>query len=302
MRLRQKGKEEVMTVTVFTPTYNRGYIIDKLYKSLLEQTDKDFEWIVVDDGSTDNTKEYFDMIIGRDNLFEIKYVRQENGGKHRAVNRGVELANGKVFFIVDSDDYLTSDAIEKIKGWCDSLDDVHKYAGVSGLRGYSAEQVIGGGGKEDDSYIDAKNTQRRELNLLGDKAEAYFTDVLRKYPFPEFDGEKFVTEETVWNAIAKDGYYLRWFNSIIYICEYLDDGLTKSGVAKYVNNPQGTLYWARQQLEIFSDLRVRMKTIYVYFIAVRGKKKKRDIARDLGVSLTALNIAVLLAKLKRVRL
>lgn len=290
-----------MMVTVFTPTYNRGYIIDKLYKSLLTQTDKNFEWLVVDDGSTDNTEEYFSS-LAEENMIRLRYIKQENGGKHRAINRGVELALGEIFYIVDSDDSITSDAIEKINAWCLSLDNTYKFAGVSGLRGYDSQKIIGGHGSENEGYIDAKNTQRKECNLLGDKAEAYFTAVLRKYPFPEFEGEKFVTEEVVWNAIAKDGYYLRWFNSIIYICDYLDDGLTKSGAAKYVNSPQGTLYWAKQQLEVFSDLRTRMKTVFVYYTAVKGKKSKREIARDLGVRLSTVNIAVILAKFKRVRL
>ena len=74
-----------MTITVFTPTYNRRYLIDRLYKSLCSQTDKSFEWIVVDDGSTDETIEYFSEITKKDNSFEIKYVKQENGGKHRAI-------------------------------------------------------------------------------------------------------------------------------------------------------------------------------------------------------------------------
>jgi glycosyltransferase involved in cell wall biosynthesis len=289
-------------VTVFTPTYNRAYIINKLYLSLLSQTDKDFEWVVVDDGSTDSTQEYFATLAKTEHAFAIKYVKQENGGKHRAINRGVQLAKGEIFFIVDSDDCLTSDAIEKIKRWFGTLDTTKKFAGVAGLRGYSSNRVIGGCGNESEYYLDAKNTQRKKYNLLGDKAEAYFTEILRAYPFPEFDGEKFVTEEVVWNAVAKHGYYLRWFNEIIYICDYLEDGLTKSGAAKYVNNPQGTLYWAQQQLAIFSDFKVRMKTIFTYYTAVRAKKKKREIAMDLGIHTCSVNLAVLLAKLKRVKL
>ena len=145
-------------ISVFTPTYNRGYIIDKLYQSLLEQTDKDFEWIVIDDGSKDETEEYFETIMKNDNPFPIYYQKVPNGGKHRAINKGVSLANGEMFFIVDSDDYLLPFAIERIKQWFETLDDSKKWAGVSGLRGHAQNQVIGGSNSE--NYIDAKNIER----------------------------------------------------------------------------------------------------------------------------------------------
>ncbi|MGN1053427.1 MAG: glycosyltransferase family A protein, partial [Candidatus Scatosoma sp.] len=96
-------------ITVFTPTYNRGYIIHKLYASLLNQTDKNFEWLVIDDGSTDDTERYFTRLLKQKNPFTVRYIKQENGGKHRAINRGVAAATGEIFFIVDSDDFLSAD-------------------------------------------------------------------------------------------------------------------------------------------------------------------------------------------------
>lgn len=285
-------------ITVFTPTYNRGYLIEKLYLSLLEQTDKNFEWVVVDDGSTDDTEAFFKAIQEKDNPFEISYIKQPNGGKHRAINRGVQLARGELFFIVDSDDYLTENAIEKIELWEKSLPATKKWAGVSGARGYSENQPIGGIGKG--SYVDAKNTQRGKCNLLGDKAEAYYTELLRQYPFPEFDGENFITEEVVWNAIASDGYYLRWYPDIIYICEYLDDGLTKSGNSKNINNPQGVLYWAKQQLKVFPhNIKKKLKAVHVYYESVREKKTIEAISSDLGVSKIYCRLANLGAKIVR---
>ena len=99
-------------ITVFTPTYNRAYILENLYRSLQRQTCKTFEWLVVDDGSADNTKELFERWQQEDNFFPIRYVKQENGGKCRAINQGLKLADGELFFTVDSDDYLTDDALE----------------------------------------------------------------------------------------------------------------------------------------------------------------------------------------------
>lgn len=111
-----------MRITVFTPTFNRGYIIEKLYESLKNQTFKEFEWLVIDDGSNDNTEEIFDKINKNNDFFKVRYYKKENGGKHRAINQGVELAEGELFFIVDSDDQLTSYALEYIDKWEKSIE------------------------------------------------------------------------------------------------------------------------------------------------------------------------------------
>ncbi len=284
-------------ITVFTPTYNRKNTLNKLYESLLSQTDKNFEWLVVDDGSTDGTESYFADISSRENPFDVVYVKQQNGGKHRAINKGVSLARGEIFFIVDSDDYLTPDAVEKLSAWINTLGNEKKWAGVSGCRGYENGKTIGGGITK--KFIDAKNTERRKYGLLGDKAEAYFTEVLKKYPFPEFDGENFITEEVVWNRIAEDGYYLRWFGDIIYICEYLEGGLTKSGDEKYAKNPQGTLYWAKLHLRVFhGKLRDEMKAVCRYYEAVKGKKTKKEIAEELGVGRFFISFSLFIKKIR----
>ena len=284
-------------ITVFTPTFNRAYIINELYKSLKNQTDKDFEWLVVDDGSTDDTEKFFAEVALNEKEFEVRYIKQENGGKHRAVNRGVKEARGELFFIADSDDTLTTDAIEKLKKWVATLGNDKKFAGVSGLRGYSDNSVIGGGGNGG-TYVDATNLERGKKNLLGDKAEAYFTDVLKKYPFPEFDGEKFVSEEVVWNKIAADGYYIRWYSEVIYFTEYLEDGLTKSA-NKYAENPQGTLYWAKGQLEYFKgDLKSELSAIKRYYFAVRDKKSDGEIVKDLNVGRFKLFLVKVISFLK----
>ena len=122
-------------ITVFTPTYNRAYIIETLYRSLQRQTYRDFEWLVVDDGSADNTKALFDAWQQEDNFFPIRYIKQENGGKCRAINHGLKLAQGELFFTVDSDDYLTDDALEKVAAWDAELPDKAQYCGFVGNRG-----------------------------------------------------------------------------------------------------------------------------------------------------------------------
>lgn len=276
-------------ITIFTPTFNRCNLIDKLYQSLLEQTQKNFEWLVVDDGSTDGTENYFSNLLKQTHPFPIRYIKQENGGKHRAINRGVANAKGKLFFIVDSDDTLLPCAIEKINRWIETLDYSHKWAGISGLKGFSEKKIVGQSNTQ--SFIDVKNTERHKYHLDGDKAEIYITEILKKYPFPEIPGENFISEEIVWNAIARDGYYLRWFNEIIYICSYLESGLTKDNF-KDERCPQGRLLWAKGQLKSFpNDWRKRYSAISIYYNAVRKKKKINVIANELDISVAVVFIA-----------
>ena len=269
-------------ITIFTPTYNRKDLIERLYQSLLSQTQKNFEWLVVDDGSTDDTEKYFSQLLSQQQQFSIHYIKQKNGGKHRAINKGVQKASGELFFIVDSDDYLTENAIEKINQWAVTLDDSHKWAGISGLKGYSKKNIVGQHNTA--LYVDAKNSERRKKHLEGDKAEIYFTSILKQYPFPEILGENFISEEIVWNAIARDGYYIRWFNEVIYICNYLEGGLTKD-YSKDKNNPQGRLLWAKGQLETFPhSWRDRFLAIGIYRHAVSKTKSISQTAKELGVS------------------
>lgn len=228
-------------VTVFTPTYNRGYRLGKLYESLKSQTSKAFEWIVINDGSTDDTDEIVKKWLKEEKDFPIIYKKVPNGGKHRAINKAVQMAKNDAFFIVDSDDYLLDDAVEKADRWFSQISENENFAGVSGLKCELDGKPVGGYGNFEGEYVDCTNLQRHLYNLLDDKAEIYKTSVLKKYPFPEFEGENFLPESLIWDSIAKDGYNIRWFNEIIYVCEYLSDGLTASSDKKFMDNPKGFL-------------------------------------------------------------
>lgn len=286
-------------ITVFTPTYNRAGLVKRLYQSLMLQTCYDFEWIVVDDGSTDNTQQVFDEIVKRENPFQIKYLKQTNGGKHRAINRGLKEAGGFMFFIVDSDDYLVPNAIQKVIEWEKSLDKSKKWAGVSGLRGYDTSNPIGGF-IDGSCYVDAKNTERKNLGLMGDKAEVYYTHVLKENPFPEFDGENFITEEVVWDLLAIKGYYVRWYNEIIYICNYLEGGLTESGDKKYLLNPQGVLYWLKIQFKAYPrNFRKKAAAVFRYYSVSKEKKTKSEIAKEAGISVFRLYLFIITVSLGR---
>lgn len=220
-----------MQITVFTPTYNRSELLQRLYDSLCRQTMKNFEWLIVDDGSSDNTAEMIQKFqvenssLPVEQQFPVRYFHKENGGKHTAINVGVKQAECELFFIVDSDDYLADDAIEVLSGYYDEIKDDECFAGVSGTRiTPSGETLIG---EHDFSVIDCTNLEFATVyHFSGDMAEAYKTKVMKKYPFPEITGEQFCPESLVWLRIARDHYKLRYFNQGIYICEYQPQGLT----------------------------------------------------------------------------
>lgn len=275
-------------LTVFTATYNRADLLKRLYESLKQQTEKRFEWLIIDDESTDNTVSNIQQWVGENNGFEINVVKQTHGGKHRALNVGFDIAKGDYFFIVDSDDQLTTDAIENIYKWILQIDPLDKYAGISGLKISEKGIVWGGSGHNNYEYIDATGFERRKLDLCGDKAEIYKTSILRENKFPEFEGEDFVTEEVCWLNIAHKGYKLRWHNTPIYICEYLEDGLTKNGaneIEGHKKNMKGYLFYIRECLlkkpfiEKMLNFREYKKTCDILKFSVSERCDKVDMSR-----------------------
>lgn len=247
-------------ITVFTPTYNRGYIIESLYKSLKTQISNNFEWLVIDDGSTDNTEELFEKWNREDNKFNIRYVKTHNNGKPRAINKALEIAKGRYLFMVDSDDHITNDAILKIEKWITEIDDKEDIIAVGAARVYpDGEYIKGIEPSIDDSigYLDATNLERKNYNLDVDMCEAYKIDILNKFPFEVWDGEKFAPEEITLNEIALQGYKVRWHKDKIYICDYLDDGLTKGSWNLQKSNPMGYAMLYNHKLKFTKDLSER---------------------------------------------
>lgn len=261
-----------MRFTVFTPTYNRAYIISALYKSLCRQDFTDFEWVVVDDGSTDNTEALLSSFIAEGRL-DITYIKTANGGKHRAINRGVEVARGELFFIVDSDDYLTDNALQLIDGAEKTLPQSEKavFCGVCGLRGFSADRLIGTTFKGE--MTDCTHIERRKHGISGDKAEVFYTTVMKKYPFPVFEGESFLTEAVVWNRMAADGLKLRYFNEIVYICDYLPDGLTANLGEKIRRSPRGHGLYLKQLTDLGLISGVKKWESYFEFYIITKKSQ-----------------------------
>lgn len=231
-------------ITVFTPTYNRAYILSNLYESLTRQTYKNFEWLIVDDGSTDDTESLVNGWIENESGFTINYVKQSNGGKCRAINRGLDLARGELFFTIDSDDYFTDDAVQKIMEWASELSPSGNYCGFAGNRGYDSKHTVNtlfDGGYFEGDMLDIYH------NVDGERAYIFYTEVHKRYKYPEFKGENFMTEAVAWNRMAHDGYKMRFYNDIIWIFEYLQDGLTKAGTKLFIDNPRGYALWLKEK-------------------------------------------------------
>ena len=250
-------------ITVFTPAYNRAYTLGRLYQSLQQQDCLDFEWLVINDGSTDNTDALFQQWMQEKNVFSIRYYRIANGGKQRAINKALELAKGDYFFIVDSDDLLCSNAISFIKKGFKTLPESESFIGISTVKGDLEGNPIRYKPLIDETkgYVDLNNLQRAQYNLQADMAEVFFTAKLRLYKFPVWSGEKFTPEAVVWDQLALDGYKIRWFNEIVYLCEYQTDGLTNSSWNLLRKNPMGYAMLFNMQLKYVGGGKSRINLI-----------------------------------------
>lgn len=278
-----------MRFTVFTPTYNRAHTLPRLYESLSHQTLTDFEWVVVDDGSTDDTAALLQEFASRSHRFPIRVLTTPNGGKHRAINAGVSVAHGDLFFIVDSDDHLPENALAVLNAVERSIPP-HKraeFAGVCGLKGYPDGRPIGTTFPGD--ALDITTLERGDHGISGDKAEVVYTDVMRAYPFPEFPGERFLPEAVVWDRIAYDTLKLRYFNEIVYTADYLEDGLTQRYQVLLHENPRGQALHLRQRHRYSHySQRAAMGQCLEYFDEHKADLPIRDIAQNLGLSLMRL--------------
>ncbi len=284
-----------MLLTICTPTYNRSALLTKLYDSLREQTCFDFEWIVVDDGSTDGTEQLVSKWVDMPLPFSLKYVKKPNGGKHTALNVGMQEAKGDCFFIVDSDDYLTPDAVKTIFDEFAALPD-GRYAGISFNRIFESGEVVGTTNKE---IVECTALERKKYNINGDKAEVYFTRVIKEYPFPVFEGERFLTEAVVWNRIANDGYKLRWLNKAIYVCCYQPQGLSMS--TNLTSSINGYTLFIKELFSYSSTLfleKIRWGGVYANVASSMGFSDV-EIAKNISSSLFLVKISKWAYKIKK---
>jgi len=246
-------------VSVITPIYNRASFLPSLFASLCHQTCKDFEWIIVDDGSTDDVRGAVENFLF--DGFDVRLYQKENGGKHTAVNMGISEANGELTLILDSDDELPKDAIATILDAYQQIKGKHDFAGVCGYMAHRDGQVIG----QPLIEIDASEIELRyKYHVCGDMCEVFRTDVLRKFPFPELKGERFCPECLVWNRIARK-YRLHVFPKVVYLRDYLDGGLTDNIVKIRMNSPVASMMTYAEMLDIEMPCSQKMKAAINYY-------------------------------------
>ena len=253
-----------MTLTILTPTYNRANMLPYLYNSLLTQTSRDFEWLIVDDGSTDDTETIVQQWIA-DNAMAVRYLYKKNGGKHTALNAGIQTICSELTFIVDSDDCVTDDAVESI------LKIHKKYRSQNNICGYAFLRAFPDGkvnGKKFDvnekigSYIDVRVNGD---DTGADKAEVFKTHCLKEFPFPEYPNEKFLGEDLVWVRMARK-YEMVHINKAIYVGNYLEDGLTNHRRKHNIASPIGCMHRAEEFMESDVKTRYRIKAGLQYIV------------------------------------
>ena len=280
-----------MLITVFTPTYNRAYTLEKLYQSLLNQTNLSFEWVVVDDGSTDQTFQLFEHWLQKENPFNISYHKQENQGKHVAINRGLELANGEVFFIVDSDDEITENAIEKIITWSEKIISDQQFWGVSGNLIQPDGKAIGT--SFTGQYKDLYYHERQQNNITGDKAEAFFMHQIKDFRFPVFENEKFLTESVLFLEFG-ERFKIRYYNEPIYVAEYLHDGLSKNITDILKKNPKGLAHLITKEIQVYKKgIKTQLSYFYYYYRDYKDILSFSEIRDNLKTSSVFLALAIM---------
>ena len=260
-----------MKFTIFTPTFNRKELLEKLYKSLQKQTFKDFEWLIVDDGSDDGTKEKAEEFLSEKKL-DIKYYFKENGGKQRAYNFATDKANGELFICLDSDDEYVENGLETILKYWKKYEKNSDIAGMGYLSTYPNGEVIGSGFPEKE-MVSTQFDIYNKYSVKGDKGLMFRTEIIKKYKFPVFDDEKFITEAVVYNRICEK-YKMVYVNEKIEIKEYQEDGLT----AKYNNlllrNPKGQALYHNEinSQNLSFKQKILNNAVYYKFCRVAGYK------------------------------
>ena len=237
-------------LTIFTPTYNRAYSLPRLYDSLLKQDTSLFKWLIVDDGSTDNTKELVDGWI-REGKLEIKYMYQKNAGKMAAHNLGVKECDTELFLCCDSDDWMAENSIKTALDFWNAYQ--KELSGMVGPKRLHQKELSGMVGPRDNKKSETnsletlpKNEKTDTLSGLykkgyfGETALFFKTSVIRQYPFPVIDGEKFIPEGYVYRQLD-DKYELLIYPAYCMDCEYQEDGYTNNGLKLRVNNPKSNL-------------------------------------------------------------
>lgn len=246
-------------LSIITPTYNRAHTLPRCYESLCRQTNTNFEWIVVDDGSTDNTSDVLEGFAT--DPFPIIKVVKENGGKHTALNAAHPHIHGDYVLVLDSDDYLTDTAVEEVLEAWEKYRDNPIVGMLTFLKGTGANDPVC---TVADYNCPVDVLRYRRQGRIGlDCCEVAKSKLFLEYPFPEFEGERFISECALWNRIGLH-YKCVYIDSVIYICEYLEDGLTRSGRSMRIKNPKGGMFTSKLRMDSRNYFSQRLKYGLLY--------------------------------------
>lgn len=263
-------------ITVFTPTYNREKELINLYNSLLTQKNVEFEWLIVDDGSKDNTKKIIKK-LQKENKININYVYKENGGKQSAYNCGLDNALGDIFICIDSDDILMDNVLYKIKQDFDKIKKDNNIGGIAYLQSYirDKDKIIGTKFPQD-NMVDTYFNIYHKHKVSGDKLIVLKTSVAKEYYFPLIEGEKFVPEALIFNRISLK-YNFKFINEIMACKEYLDSGYSNNYFSLVKRNPKGNMLYFKE----LYNLEKNLYNIYGYILfAVYSKTSLKEILSE----------------------
>lgn len=262
-------------LTIFTPTYNRAHLLPRLYNSLLRQSCNDFNWLIIDDGSTDNTRELVQGWIMEGHI-SIRYHYKENGGMHTGHNAAYELIDTLLNTCIDSDDWLADGAVEKIVNfWRQHGSD--RYSGIVALDATEAGEVIGRELPTDRQAI--RLDEYYAKGGFGDKKLIYRTDVMRQYPaYPTFPGEKLVPLGYKY-LLADQDYTLLILNEIVCIVEYQPDGSSMNILQQYCRNPRGFAFTRKVSMVLGYTAKERYKAA-IHYVAKSLMLHNRNFLRE----------------------
>lgn len=250
------------TLTVFTPLYNRKITLKRTYESLCRQTNKDFIWLIIDDGSTDNPYEEIEKWLAKDNGFKIRYIYKENGGMHTAHNTAYENIYTELNVCIDSDDYMPDNAVELILDcWKENKD--KGYAGIIALDyGDSTKAVIGKELPKDKDSTTLKGYYNNGGS--GDKKLIYRTDIIKSTPpYPVFENEKYVALAYKYHIIDEK-YEMKILNECVCIVDYQMDGSSTNMYRQYMRNPKGFAFWRKEQMKHAVNFKQKIKACVHY--------------------------------------
>ena len=267
-------------ITIFTPTYNRRNLLGRLYESLKAQTNKNFIWLVVDDGSSDNTEEVINE-YKKEKVVDIQYFYKENGGKHSAIDFAHENCKTPYIACVDSDDYLTENAIEELEELIKEVDDKDDCVGIVMRRANIDLKPFSDKWPEKDGWL-YFNELANKYDYTKDTFLIFKTEIVRKFHFPKVEGERFVTEKVLYNQFMFD-YEMYASSKLIYIGEYQEGGYTAGALKLLFKNPKSCLYAFKSDSYYFTKYKINLnETILAWgrFYVWRRLNKFKNLYKE----------------------